>query len=67
MKDDTGTFNYMAPEQFNDVFNFEVDIWAAGCCMYMMCTGHIPFPGLDKKVVKIKIIDESYPKHYKSY
>lgn len=43
-----GTVQYMAPEQIRgEKPNPRVDIYAAGCMLYEMLTGHGPFPGTD--------------------
>ncbi len=42
----SGTFPYMAPEQLlNQKLDPHADIWAAGCVLYEMATGHRPFTG----------------------
>ena len=42
-----GTFNYMAPESFEEIgIGPEVDVWAMGCLIFEMCTGVMPFAGM---------------------
>lgn len=67
IKDGAGTWNYMAPEQFDQSFTDKVDIWAAGAIMYLMCTGRVPFPGLDKKLLLKKIKKDPYPSDSKAF
>jgi len=41
-----GTLNYLAPEMIKDSeANFGTDLWALGCILFKMLTGHVPFPG----------------------
>eukprot|EP00038_Savillea_parva_P001941 m.108679 g.108679 ORF g.108679 m.108679 type:complete len:580 (-) comp10668_c1_seq1:2166-3905(-) len=51
-----GTFNYMAPEAF-DVAGHgpEVDVWAIGCVIVEMCTGVMPFHGLQLQQVMLAV------------
>ncbi|XP_059159281.1 mitogen-activated protein kinase kinase kinase A-like [Physella acuta] len=45
--DPKGTYNWMAPELFQEVkHSYEVDIWSLGCTIYQMGTGKIPFQSL---------------------
>jgi len=38
--------NYMAPEVINEEEQgFGLDIWAAGCILFKMLAGVVPFPG----------------------
>ena len=42
----TGTYNYMPPEIFNnDTITSAVDIYALGCVLFEMVTGHMLFEG----------------------
>ncbi len=47
-----GTFNYMAPELFdeNAPKTFAVDVWGSGCVVIEMLTGEPPFHGLPLQV-----------------
>ena len=59
MKDKYGTFNYMAPEIFeNDGkgYSFEVDIWSVGIIMYQLLTGKLPFNGENKDEIQKNIL-----------
>jgi serine/threonine protein kinase len=49
-----GTFNYMAPEMFNEAERLlpAIDVWAAGCVMIEVLTGKAPFHGLPFQVFK---------------
>eukprot|EP01069_Polyplicarium_translucidae_P000365 Polyplicarium_translucidae@DN1206_c0_g1_i2.p1 len=38
-----GTALYMAPEVFHRAFGLKCDIWSAGCILYLLVTGHLPF------------------------
>jgi WNK lysine deficient protein kinase len=33
----------MAPEMYEEEYNYKVDIWAFGMCVLEMATGHIPY------------------------
>lgn len=40
-----GTALYMAPEVFQLRVGLKCDVWSAGCVMYLMLTGKLPFMG----------------------
>ena len=50
-----GTFNYMAPEKFNEDSRLgaEVDIWSMGCVLLEMHTGHPPWQGDCHVIVRL--------------
>ena len=41
--DSGGTWRYMSPEQFRGQICLKSDVWAFGCVLLEMCTGHPPF------------------------
>ena len=57
-----GTYNYMAPEIFENNgkgYSFEVDIWSVGIIMYQLLTGKLIFDGkssleIQKNILKFK-------------
>eukprot|EP00038_Savillea_parva_P005502 m.156674 g.156674 ORF g.156674 m.156674 type:complete len:522 (-) comp11725_c0_seq9:89-1654(-) len=52
----SGTFNYLAPEAYNDQgFGVEVDIWAMGCLLIEMCTGIVPWQGLQMQQIMMAV------------
>ena len=54
-----GTYNYMAPEMFENNgkgYSFEVDIWSVGIIMYQLLTGKLPFNGENKDEIKKNIL-----------
>jgi hypothetical protein len=52
-----GTFNYMAPEKFNDECSFgvEVDIWSMGCVLLEMHTGQAPWNGMQMQHIYVAV------------
>mmetsp|Transcript_43707 Transcript_43707/g.107262 ORF Transcript_43707/g.107262 Transcript_43707/m.107262 type:complete len:279 (-) Transcript_43707:893-1729(-) len=47
-----GTVAFMAPEIVEgEPYTSSVDIWAAGCILYMMLSGRMPFPGMTEDEV----------------
>lgn len=53
-----GTVLYMAPEVFQRRLHLKCDVWSAGCIMYLMLTGHLPFTGDSALVIKHKVLHE---------
>ena len=54
-----GTYNYMAPEIFENKgkgYSFEVDIWSVGIIMYQLLTGKLPFDGENRDEIKKNIL-----------
>jgi serine/threonine protein kinase len=47
VKTQCGTSTYMAPEMFHDQYDYKVDCWAYGVCLYTMIQGHLPFGNQD--------------------
>eukprot|EP00914_Ancora_sagittata_P003219 GHVO01006629.1.p1 GENE.GHVO01006629.1~~GHVO01006629.1.p1 ORF type:complete len:372 (+),score=68.28 GHVO01006629.1:103-1116(+) len=50
-----GTALYMAPEVFQRRFDFKCDVWSAGCIMYLLLTGELPFLGTSIEEVREKV------------
>jgi len=54
-----GTYNYMAPEIFENEgkgYSFEVDIWSVGIIMYQLLTGKLIFNGKNIDEIKNNIL-----------
>lgn len=47
LKEDLGTTTYCSPEQINYVglYDYKIDVWAFGCCMYYLTAFKPPFSG----------------------
>jgi hypothetical protein len=53
----SGTFNYLAPEAYDDSgFGVEVDIWAMGCLVTEMCTGEMPWARLQIQQIMNNVV-----------
>lgn len=50
-----GTSYYVAPEVLEGKYGFECDCWSLGVIMYVLLSGHLPFPGRDNAEVFIRI------------
>jgi serine/threonine-protein kinase len=55
----TGTIAYMAPEQLRNVpVDTRADLYALGCVLFEMLTGHIPFDGDSTEAILLKQLME---------
>lgn len=54
-KNAAGTFYYMAPEVLDYIVTLKCDIWSAGCMLFLMLTGELPFPGQTIEEVEYKL------------
>lgn len=50
-----GTSYYVAPEVLEGKYGFECDCWSLGVIMYVLLSGHLPFPGRDNAEVFLRI------------
>jgi calcium-dependent protein kinase len=50
-----GTSYYVAPEVLEGKYGFECDCWSLGVIMYVLLSGHLPFPGKDNAEVFLRI------------
>ncbi|CAG9322692.1 unnamed protein product [Blepharisma stoltei] len=60
MESFVGTPYYIAPEVIKGDYGPKCDIWSVGVIMYVMLTGHVPFPGdtqvkIFKNIMKAKL------------
>jgi hypothetical protein len=54
-----GTYNYMAPELFGrGGFGAEVDVWSLACVVVEMCTGAMPWTGLQMQQIYVAVCVE---------
>jgi serine/threonine protein kinase len=57
-----GTMPYWSPELVqSDPYTEKVDIWAAGCLLYLMAMLHPPFKAANPLALATKIVEGSYP------
>lgn len=57
-----GTPNYMSPEHaLGEKVDLRADVYALGCIVYEMLTGHVPFNGNTSRDVLIQHINEQAP------
>nr|XP_027193649.1 calcium-dependent protein kinase 1-like [Dermatophagoides pteronyssinus] len=57
-----GTVLYMAPEVFSRKLSFKSDVWSAGCIMFLLLTGYLPFSGRTITEVN-EAVNNSNPKY----
>jgi len=57
----SGTALYMAPEVFKRDFDLKCDVWSAGCIMYFLLTGLLPFSGQTIEEVQNKVCHHEPP------
>ncbi|OMJ85801.1 hypothetical protein SteCoe_12794 [Stentor coeruleus] len=50
-----GTCYYMAPEILTSTYSKEIDVWSLGVILYIMLSGHMPFPGSNDNEIYAKI------------
>lgn len=56
-----GTYLYMAPEVLDYIVTLKCDIWSAGCIMFQLLTGEVPFPGATIEAVEYKLRHDDPP------
>jgi len=62
-----GSTNFKAPEQINDYYGKEVDMWALGVITFIIVAGHYPFmhnnesESRDRRSIEQRILDPTYP------
>ncbi|KAL8565090.1 hypothetical protein ACOMHN_005293 [Nucella lapillus] len=58
----TGSPTYMAPELFQGGEpSIMSDLWALGCVIYEMFSGHPPFLGESYEIIKEKVLNKEFP------
>eukprot|EP00808_Paulinella_micropora_P027774 g727.t1 len=50
-----GTFDYMAPEVFEEVYSLHADIWSLGVVLFVLLCGHVPFHGVTLEQVRRQV------------
>lgn len=60
LSDTVGTTLYLSPEQVNNkiVYDFKVDIWAIGWCLYYLATFKPPFSGATFESLSYSILND---------
>jgi eukaryotic-like serine/threonine-protein kinase len=57
-----GSVGYMAPEQLRgELIDARCDLYALGCILYQLVTGHLPFEGSASRIIAGHLIDEPMP------
>ena len=51
MQTPSGSPYYIAPEVFQQNYNFKCDLWSMGVVLYIMLSGKVPFPGESNKEI----------------
>lgn len=50
-----GTELYSAPEVFNGNYGEICDMWSAGCVLFVMLTGELPFTGANSEAIRTEV------------
>lgn len=63
LKEEVGTTVYQSPEQVNSIglYDYKIDIWAFGCCIYYITAFKPPFTGSTFANLSYSILNEEPP------